>query len=217
VSGIGIDSNLLRFGKQLMQSYWTMPVFGTSFLAVGGELGLMMPWGPGYWGRTTYISDRFFLGGTSNLRGFAYRSVGPIDARRMPSSEGRSEVRAFGHACGSAIVLVGDVWWNYTSACAIDAIAPQEETEPDRPKHDYLGGDAYASIFAAFNFDLPHTTLQAIGMRGHVFVNGGNAELLSGTGRTFRECALEFASRFRWSLVGCTLFAVPCQLVFFYL
>jgi hypothetical protein len=34
--------------------------------------------------------------------------------------------------------------------------------------HDFLGGDALASVMAAVSFDLPIDALRAAGLRGHV-------------------------------------------------
>ena len=56
-------------------------------MGAGAEAGWLLPWGPGWLKRSTSISDRFFLGGVGSLRGFRTRSVGPVDARRAPTTD----------------------------------------------------------------------------------------------------------------------------------
>jgi len=46
---------------------------------------------------------------------------------------------------------------------------------------------------------LPWETPRALGLHGQVFLNGGSAELLSGTGRPLRQAAHDFLRTFRWS------------------
>ena len=48
---------------------------------------------------------------------------------------------------------------------------------------------------------LPFEAPRALGLHGHVFLNGGSVELLSGTGRTLRQGAADFLQSFRWSAV----------------
>lgn len=65
---------------------------------------------------------------------------------------------------------------------------------------DSLGGDLFCSLLAAVTFPLPGPALQAAGVHGHVFVNGGSLVGLSrppGGGSRL----LEFSTTFRWSMV----------------
>ena len=48
---------------------------------------------------------------------------------------------------------------------------------------------------------LPFEAPRALGLHGHVFLNGGSVELLTGTGRTLRQGAADFLQGFRWSAV----------------
>ena len=49
----------------------------------------------------------------------------------------------------------------------------------------------------------PHRGLQELGVHGHLFVNGGNLSLLSGTGRSIHQVVTEdFAKRWRWTVVS---------------
>ena len=52
---------------------------------------------------------------------------------------------------------------------------------------------------------LPFEAPRALGLHGHVFVNGGSVELLTGTGRTLRQGASDFLRSFRWSAVRSAL------------
>ena len=54
-------------------------------IGAAADVGLMLPLGPGWRQRQTFIADRFFLGGPGSLRGFHSNSVGPIDNRRKRS------------------------------------------------------------------------------------------------------------------------------------
>ena len=48
----------------------------------------------------------------------------------------------------------------------------------------------------------PHRGLQDLGIHGHLFVNGGNLSLLSGTGRSIHQVVSEdFTKRWRWTAV----------------
>lgn len=49
----------------------------------------------------------------------------------------------------------------------------------------------------------PHRGMQALGIHGHLFVNGGNLSLLSGTGRSIHQVVSEdFTKRWRWTAVS---------------
>ena len=49
---------------------------------------------------------------------------------------------------------------------------------------------------------LPSARLQAVGIYGHVFANGGSAVLVGGTGRDVRSTLQDFGSKFRWTVVS---------------
>eukprot|EP00823_Brevimastigomonas_motovehiculus_P005381 TRINITY_DN394_c5_g1_i1.p1 TRINITY_DN394_c5_g1~~TRINITY_DN394_c5_g1_i1.p1 ORF type:complete len:601 (+),score=210.07 TRINITY_DN394_c5_g1_i1:40-1842(+) len=101
VAGLGGDAEYLK-GESLAQKHFPLSKswsFGVSALA-----GLLRPWStfmsraapvdPRY-AKQPYICDRFFLGGPLNLRGFAPRSVGPI---QLYDSLGGDTYMAFGGA-----------------------------------------------------------------------------------------------------------------------
>ena len=48
------------------------PLFGVD-LVLAAHVGVLLPWGAGYATRATALSDRFFLGGPTPLRGFQPR------------------------------------------------------------------------------------------------------------------------------------------------
>ncbi|CAD7697482.1 unnamed protein product [Ostreobium quekettii] len=64
---------------------------------------------------------------------------------------------------------------------------------------DALGGDLLCSASAAVNFDLPHSSLQWLGVYGHAFFNAGNTMLLCCSGRPLRSSLQEFGASFRSS------------------
>lgn len=67
---------------------------------------------------------------------------------------------------------------------------------------DSLGGDLVLSVMAAINFPAPVPAMRAAGMHGQVFLNGGNAMLLAGSGKSLRDYWQEFSTTFRWSVVS---------------
>lgn len=81
VSGVGVESSLLRFVRQHLQGSVSLPTGkGTSlFLQASG--GALLPWGNSWHSKPTCISDRFFLGGVSSLRGFHDKQAGPSEDR----------------------------------------------------------------------------------------------------------------------------------------
>ena len=81
----------------------------------------------------------------------------------------------------------------------------QEEVEA--PKSDQTGGDLLFSLLVQLRFPLPVPAMQAAGMYGHVFVNGGNLVQLSGTGSPLEQSFQNFAKNLRWSAVR--IFASP--------
>jgi len=61
----------------------------------------------------------------------------------------------------------------------------------------------FCTLLASLKFRLPHKGLDAAGMHGHVFLNGGNLISLSGMPRRGPSTAVsELASNFRWSAVS---------------
>jgi outer membrane protein insertion porin family len=143
-------------------------------------VGLLVPWGGGGEGGSgarggrraaaaaTSLSDRFFLGGfgglsgSSTLRGFGLRGVGPVDARHVP---GPSPV--FGGGGGAP------------STSSSPSSAPPPPIPDPRP-WDFLGGDAAGSLTASARVRLPWTWARETGIFGHAFVNGGGLALLGG-------------------------------------
>ena len=92
----------------------------------------------------------------------------------------------------------------------------QEEVEA--PKSDQIGGDLLFSLLAQLRFSLPVPAMQAAGMYGHVFVNGGNLVQLSGTESPLEQSFRNFAKNLRWSAVSifASLDAVSLDLTTWY-
>ncbi|GBG75673.1 hypothetical protein CBR_g20300 [Chara braunii] len=83
VAGLGPpDARIVRFARQDLEAHFSLPL-----RSIGGALsfgihgGFLMPWGKDFLRRATPISDRFFLGGASSLRGFRTKGIGPFDER----------------------------------------------------------------------------------------------------------------------------------------
>eukprot|EP00884_Botryococcus_braunii_P019094 jgi/Botrbrau1/5869/Bobra.0366s0048.1 len=92
LAGVGLDPNLLRAFRQEVSGMWVTPLAGGSVFALQAQGGVLVPWGPSWRDRQTYISDRFFLGGVgTGLRGFSYKGAGPADLRRQPLGSTPSE------------------------------------------------------------------------------------------------------------------------------
>ena len=57
------------------------------------KAGALLPWGRGCFAKPSYIGDRFFLGGTGDLRGFWVKGAGPTGRCRGVDDEGPAGVR----------------------------------------------------------------------------------------------------------------------------
>ena len=148
--GVAPIGGAVGFAKQVLSGMITIPTGMHSDMTFVGKVGLLVPLGPNAGASDTCITDRFFLGGVSSLRGFRHRGVGPSDGRRVrPQDE---------------------------AASGGPPEAPLRGAPPR--KRDALGGDLFCSLLAEYNFDLPHAVLEALGIRGHVFANAGNTILL---------------------------------------
>lgn len=101
--------------------------FANAALSCSLRTALLVPFG------TSFINDRFFLGGSHDMRGFRSLGVGPTDTR-----------------------------------------APDPDAKTPKTSYDSIGGDALLAATAALSFDLPHPTLQKLGVHGHVFGCIGN-------------------------------------------
>ncbi|KAK9833542.1 hypothetical protein WJX81_003706 [Elliptochloris bilobata] len=75
----------------------------------------------------------------------------------------------------------------------------EEEDGAGTDKRDALGGDLMCTLLAALHFPLPFEAPRALGLHGHVFLNGGSTEVLTGTGRPLQQGARDFLRSFRWS------------------
>ncbi len=58
IAGLGPDANLLRFAKQHVAAQWVHPLIGSSVFSLSAEAGVVLPWGPGWQAKPTYISER---------------------------------------------------------------------------------------------------------------------------------------------------------------
>ena len=196
VSGVSPDPRVLRFFKQHLLAQKALPLSGGLTLTLAAEAGVLLPLN-GRAAKASPISDRFFLGGLGGagaLRGFSQKGVGPMAPRRPESG---AATPAGSHAVSRLLqmrVVAGAMGgWNWGSKVA-------DRLRPCWAQMDSLGGDLFCSLLAAVAFPLPAPALQAAGVHGHVFLNGGNLVGLSrppGGGSRLHE----FSTTFRWSMV----------------
>jgi len=153
VAGLGsTGANLLRFVRQELNAHVVIPFNYGLGITLSGSAGVVLPWGDNWSTQVTSISDRFFIGGPSSLRGFRTRGIGPSDARRQGKElEGKQSEKSSGK--------------------------PNKES-----KRDYLGGDLKWTGFAALTWRLPNRFLKALDAQAQLFVDAGNLVPLSGLG-----------------------------------
>ena len=128
--GIGLDPNLVRCVREELEVVSETPLSIFKGWQTSLELrlkgGLLMPWGKGAFDKPTYIGDRFFLGGTSTLRGFHIKGAGPTAERRIvPLVDQEDEDAAVAAAAGN-----------------------KQRGSPEETR-DALGGDVMYSALAA--------------------------------------------------------------------
>ena len=81
VSGGGLGGNVQDYGINLEVKKYT-PLPWDMILLTKGSVGMMNSWGSGTQGTTNNappIFDELYLGGANDMRGFAFREVGPKD------------------------------------------------------------------------------------------------------------------------------------------
>ena len=147
-----------------------LPVIGPDVaLTLGARTGVLLPLGGP--GETTYIVDRFYLGGAGGpVRGFINKGCGPSDARRA-----RVDASSEGGADGTPVSV---------------------PTGGAGAGRDSLGGDVMAMASASVAFPLPNKVLHEAGVYGHVFADVGatvpldtSAGMPSSTGEFTRALA----------------------------
>jgi outer membrane protein insertion porin family len=85
IAGGGLGGNVQDYGLNLEAKKF-FPLPKDCILLTKGAIGLMTPWGSGTKGTSGNppIFDELYLGGANDLRGFAYRQVGPKDQYGNP-------------------------------------------------------------------------------------------------------------------------------------
>lgn len=121
VSGIGLDPRLTRFVREEVEVVSETPLTIFKQLETSLELrlrgGLLLPWGTSAWEKPTYISDRFFLGGTGSLRGFHIKGAGPTGKRRgEDDAEDDESSTTSSNANAKRDALGGDVMFSASAA-----------------------------------------------------------------------------------------------------
>lgn len=176
LGGIGLDPNTFRFFREEVEVVAERPVPILSGLETALELrlkaGVLLPWGKGCFDKPTYIGDRFFLGGTGDLRGFWIKGAGPTGKCRGAGDNEEA-----------------------------DAAEVRPSTSSEGRQRDALGGDVMFSALAALNFEVPFApALKQAGIHAHVYGNAGNCVGLPGYGRqALASCARELKEKTRAS------------------
>lgn len=118
IAGGPVSSSNAFFKSNLRFTY-QRPVFKAGVLASSMELGSLSSYGGNY---RISLQERFYAGGPNSLRGFAYQSIGPLDAEENPQGgfvqfiwnvvEMRIPVYKSIRAAG--FMDAGNIWRDYT-------------------------------------------------------------------------------------------------------
>ncbi|MFV1956367.1 MAG: outer membrane protein assembly factor BamA [bacterium] len=74
------------FVRTVLEGSYFLPIYGDFVSSVHSEIGLIKA----YDGNNVPVTERFFMGGLNTLRGFEYRSVGPLDEDDEPLGGSKS-------------------------------------------------------------------------------------------------------------------------------
>ncbi|KAH7548337.1 hypothetical protein JRO89_XS14G0104300 [Xanthoceras sorbifolium] len=173
VSGLAPDSRSLRFLRQEFDLRFAVPfAFDHAALNLGVSSGVLVPLGRGFLSMSSYLPERFFLGGNLSpvctlggplaLWGFKTRGLGPTESRRQMRGNSNDE-------------------------------------NADPTGVDFLGGDLAVSAFADLSFDFPLRWFREKRIHGHLFACAGNIAKL--TENEYRNLSLpKFLESFRSSV-----------------
>ncbi len=117
----GLSKQSASFGRSNLIARVYIPAAGRAVLASAVEIGWIRPLNPG---RAIPLNERYYAGDASALRGFPYRTAGPLDARRVPLGGtfkfvwNAAECRVPVYKMMSAVFFwdVGNVWADPASA-----------------------------------------------------------------------------------------------------
>lgn len=136
------------FSEQDFDLRYAIPLgFYRAALNLGLSGGVVLPWGSGCLNASSYLPERFFIGGSTSpvcslrgptsLLGFKARGLGPAEPRRFVRDNSNDE-------------------------------------NADHPGVDHVGGDLALTAFADLSFDLPLRVFRDAGIHGHVFACTGS-------------------------------------------
>ncbi|PHT51163.1 Patatin-like protein 2 [Capsicum baccatum] len=173
IGGLLPDHRGLRFLRQELDVRYALPLgFYNAAFNFGISAGVTVPWGSGFLSRSTFLPEKFFLGGNSSpvcalggpssLLGFKTRGLGPAEPRRQVPGNSTDE-----------------------SSDASSAM-------------DFVGGDLAVTAFADLSFDLPLRVLREAGIHGHAFACTGSLNKL--TENAYKDLSFQkFKESFRAS------------------
>ncbi len=110
IAGGPVSSSNAFFKSNLRVTY-QRPTFRGSVLASSLEIGSLSSYGGNY---RISLQERFYAGGPNSLRGFAYQSVGPMDASSNPQG-------GFVHLIWNVVELRVPVYKSLQTAFFVDA------------------------------------------------------------------------------------------------
>jgi len=110
IAGGPVSSSNAFFKSNLRVTY-QMHTFKNSVLASSLEVGSVSSYGGNY---RISLQERFYAGGPNSLRGFAYQSVGPLDASNNPQG-------GFVQIIWNVVELRVPVYKSLQAACFVDA------------------------------------------------------------------------------------------------
>ena len=82
----GLMGGTNDFVRTVLEGSYFLPIYGDFVSSVHSEIGLTNA----YDGDSVPVTERFFMGGLNTLRGFEYRSVGPLDEDGEPLGGSKS-------------------------------------------------------------------------------------------------------------------------------
>jgi outer membrane protein insertion porin family len=142
IAGVGPDANLLSFFRQQVDVQVSLPLTEFTSLHLGAHCGALLPLLGRGWGRgrpQSPISERFFMGGIGNLRGFRFKGVGPSDARKTrPAEEGSSPEQPRRDALGGDLACSS--FAAYVSGSSLGEVLNALNGELHGPVHIMIGG-----------------------------------------------------------------------------
>ena len=158
VAGGGLGGNVQDYGINLEVKKYT-PLPWDMILLTKAAVGMMNPWGsgtPGTYNNAAPIFDELYLGGANDMRGFAFREVGPKDLYGNPIG-GNTSVYGTGEITFPIIPRLRGAFfsdWGFVNAGSF-AFNPTSITTPDGYGGTTTSGGLNGDVGIGARIDLP--------------------------------------------------------------